>query len=210
MKKLLIMLAAICVCSGYAQTKTKTTMKLNAGIVTEKLAESKKFYTETLGFGVTFENEFYLLLHTPGHTPGSQCFLVDGRLISGDTLFIGDVARGDRDREGFQEVDFGLMFAPLAKWVARIEDAAAAAASRTAMVRRRTIMGPPAVDIVVSTVDIAPRRCVNRARSLRRRSGLQRRPGVLGRRAVEEHQDPAVARVVDVEDHEVSVGIHSR
>ncbi|HEY0325787.1 MAG TPA: thiamine pyrophosphate-binding protein [Allosphingosinicella sp.] len=39
-------------------------------------------------------------------------------------LFIGDVARGDRDREGFQEVDFGLMFAPLAKWVARIEDAA--------------------------------------------------------------------------------------
>jgi len=37
-------------------------------------------------------------------------------------LFIGDVARGDRDREGFQEVDFGAMFAPLAKWVARIED----------------------------------------------------------------------------------------
>src|SRR6266571_4011172 len=25
-------------------------------------------------------------VHTPGHTPGSQCFLVDGRLISGDTL----------------------------------------------------------------------------------------------------------------------------
>ena len=39
-------------------------------------------------------------------------------------LFIGDVARGDRDREGFQEVDFATMFAPLAKWVARIEDAA--------------------------------------------------------------------------------------
>src|SRR2546427_7872665 len=31
-------------------------------------------------------------LHTPGHTPGSQCFLVDGRLISGDTLFIGSGA----------------------------------------------------------------------------------------------------------------------
>lgn len=40
-------------------------MKLNAGIVTERLAESKAFYTEVLGFGVTFENEFYLLLHTP-------------------------------------------------------------------------------------------------------------------------------------------------
>lgn len=42
-------------------------MKLNAGIVTEKLAPTKKFYTETLGFGVTFENDFYLLLHTPDH-----------------------------------------------------------------------------------------------------------------------------------------------
>lgn len=40
-------------------------MKLNAGIITEKLLETKKFYTEVLNFGVTFENEFYLLLHTP-------------------------------------------------------------------------------------------------------------------------------------------------
>jgi glyoxylase-like metal-dependent hydrolase (beta-lactamase superfamily II) len=34
-------------------------------------------------------------MHTPGHTPGSQCFLVDGRLISGDTLFIGSCGRTD-------------------------------------------------------------------------------------------------------------------
>ncbi len=34
-------------------------------------------------------------LHTPGHTPGSQCFLVDGRLVSGDTLFIGSCGRTD-------------------------------------------------------------------------------------------------------------------
>ena len=40
-------------------------MKLNAGILTEKLAESKTFYADKLGFGVTFENEFYLLMHTP-------------------------------------------------------------------------------------------------------------------------------------------------
>jgi acetolactate synthase-1/2/3 large subunit len=39
-------------------------------------------------------------------------------------LFIGDVDRGMRDREGFQEVDFPAMFAPLAKWATRIEDAA--------------------------------------------------------------------------------------
>ena len=36
------------------------------------------------------------LLHTPGHTPGSQCLLVDGRyLISGDTLFIDGCGRTD-------------------------------------------------------------------------------------------------------------------
>ncbi|MBI2461272.1 MAG: MBL fold metallo-hydrolase, partial [Candidatus Rokubacteria bacterium] len=34
-------------------------------------------------------------LHTPGHTPGSQCFYVDGRLISGDTLFISSCSRTD-------------------------------------------------------------------------------------------------------------------
>ncbi|MCF2489045.1 VOC family protein [Dyadobacter sp. CY347] len=45
--------------------KTTSNMKLNAGIITSKIAETKAFYTQKLGFGVTFENEFYLLLHTP-------------------------------------------------------------------------------------------------------------------------------------------------
>lgn len=35
------------------------------------------------------------LIHTPGHTPGSQCFLADSALISGDTLFIGGCGRVD-------------------------------------------------------------------------------------------------------------------
>jgi glyoxylase-like metal-dependent hydrolase (beta-lactamase superfamily II) len=40
------------------------------------------------------------LLHTPGHTPGSQCFLVEedghpGALVSGDTLFLGRCGRVD-------------------------------------------------------------------------------------------------------------------
>lgn len=34
-------------------------------------------------------------LHTPGHTPGSQCFLVSGNLISGDTLFVNSCGRVD-------------------------------------------------------------------------------------------------------------------
>jgi hydroxyacylglutathione hydrolase len=35
------------------------------------------------------------LVHTPGHTPGSQCFYVDGMLVSGDTLFLDGCGRTD-------------------------------------------------------------------------------------------------------------------
>jgi acetolactate synthase-1/2/3 large subunit len=38
-------------------------------------------------------------------------------------LFVGDIARGDRDREGFQEIDLPAFFGPIAKWAARIDDA---------------------------------------------------------------------------------------
>ena len=34
-------------------------------------------------------------LHTPGHTPGSQCFLIEGSLFSGDTLFVDACGRVD-------------------------------------------------------------------------------------------------------------------
>ncbi len=35
------------------------------------------------------------LVHTPGHTPGSQCFLANGRLVAGDTLFLEGCGRTD-------------------------------------------------------------------------------------------------------------------
>jgi hydroxyacylglutathione hydrolase len=47
-------------------------------------------------------------LHTPGHTPGSQCFLVDGRLISGDTLFIGSCGRTDLPGSDPSEMYYSL------------------------------------------------------------------------------------------------------
>lgn len=39
-------------------------------------------------------------------------------------LFVGDVARTDRDREGFQEIDFPAFFGPVCKWAARLDDPA--------------------------------------------------------------------------------------
>lgn len=75
MKRLLKILVYVSLsATGFCQTpsnnivtnhKIQNKMKLNAGIITTKLAESKAFYTQTLGFGVTFENEFYLLMNTP-------------------------------------------------------------------------------------------------------------------------------------------------
>ncbi|MCE7062118.1 VOC family protein [Dyadobacter sp. CY343] len=70
MKRLVMMLVLICLCTNAFSQNNPTTkiarkMKLNAGIITGKMAETKEFYTKKLGFGVTFENEFYLLLHTP-------------------------------------------------------------------------------------------------------------------------------------------------
>jgi catechol 2,3-dioxygenase-like lactoylglutathione lyase family enzyme len=40
-------------------------MKLNAGIITTKLAESKKFYQDVLGFGIKYESDWFVLMHTP-------------------------------------------------------------------------------------------------------------------------------------------------
>ena len=52
-------------------------MKLNAGIVTNKLEETKDFYLSNLNFGITFENDFYLLLHTPGNQSEISFLLPD-------------------------------------------------------------------------------------------------------------------------------------
>ena len=35
------------------------------------------------------------VVHTPGHTPGSECFLVGGMLVAGDTLFLEGCGRTD-------------------------------------------------------------------------------------------------------------------
>jgi glyoxylase-like metal-dependent hydrolase (beta-lactamase superfamily II) len=35
------------------------------------------------------------VIHTPGHTPDGICLLVDGRLLTGDTLFVGECGRTD-------------------------------------------------------------------------------------------------------------------
>jgi len=52
-------------------------MKLNSGIITSKLQETKRFYTELFDFGVSFENDFYLLMHTPNRQAEISFLLPD-------------------------------------------------------------------------------------------------------------------------------------
>ena len=85
-------------------------------------------------------------------------------------LFIGDVDRGTRDREAFQEVDFAAMFGPLAKWAARIDDARRipeyiARAYATAMSGRPgpVVLALPE-DMLLDEVAAVDRPCVERVR----------------------------------------------
>jgi glyoxylase-like metal-dependent hydrolase (beta-lactamase superfamily II) len=48
------------------------------------------------------------LIHTPGHTPGSQCFLIEDTLISGDTLFIDSCGRVDLPGSNPEEMYLSL------------------------------------------------------------------------------------------------------
>ena len=57
------------------------------------------------------------LIHTPGHTPGSQCFLVQNKLVSGDTLFIGACGRVDLPTSSPEE-----MYDSLTNKLMRLDD----------------------------------------------------------------------------------------
>jgi hydroxyacylglutathione hydrolase len=64
-------------------------LKLITGLSESDMVRHDAGDKVTLG-DVTIE-----LIHTPGHTPGSQCFLVQSRLVAGDTLFIDGCGRVD-------------------------------------------------------------------------------------------------------------------
>jgi len=59
------------------------------------------------------------LIHTPGHTPGSQCFLVEDRLVAGDTLFLEGCGRTD-----LPGGDAELLYESLTQKLAKVPDTA--------------------------------------------------------------------------------------
>jgi catechol 2,3-dioxygenase-like lactoylglutathione lyase family enzyme len=87
MRKRLILIVGVAIAmlalfatSAFSQSESATkvkSMKFNSGIITPLLKESKAFYVRTFGFGVTFENEFYVLMHTPNHQAEISFLLPD-------------------------------------------------------------------------------------------------------------------------------------
>jgi glyoxylase-like metal-dependent hydrolase (beta-lactamase superfamily II) len=59
------------------------------------------------------------LIHTPGHTPGGQCFLVNNRLVAGDTLFLEGCGRTD-----FPGGDPSALYYSLTQRLAQVPDEA--------------------------------------------------------------------------------------
>jgi hydroxyacylglutathione hydrolase len=67
----------------------------NAKVVAHKLAKSRKDIGVVDGDSIKIGKVAIKVIHTPGHTPDGICLLVDGKLLTGDTLFVGECGRTD-------------------------------------------------------------------------------------------------------------------
>lgn len=60
------------------------------------------------GDKIKIGKSFLLVIHTPGHSPGSVSFLGDGFLLSGDTLFFGGVGRTDLPGGSWKDMESSI------------------------------------------------------------------------------------------------------
>lgn len=75
----------------YADSPEIRNLERQTGLTVETRADHLLTDNEQIQMGATAIR----VLHTPGHTPGSCCFLVSGHLFTGDTLFVGAAGRTD-------------------------------------------------------------------------------------------------------------------
>jgi hydroxyacylglutathione hydrolase len=66
-----------------------------AKLVAHRLSGVRKDVSVADGDAVRLGKVVIKVIHTPGHTPDSICLLVDGKLLTGDTLFVGECGRTD-------------------------------------------------------------------------------------------------------------------
>jgi len=74
---------------------TEVKLVFNSKIVVHELSEVEKDVGVVDGDRLKVGGIVMQVIHTPGHTPDSICLLVDDRLFTGDTLFVGECGRTD-------------------------------------------------------------------------------------------------------------------
>jgi hydroxyacylglutathione hydrolase len=67
----------------------------NAKVVAHRLAQVDKDISVVDGEVIKVGTLAIKVIHTPGHTPDSICLLVDDKILTGDTLFVGECGRTD-------------------------------------------------------------------------------------------------------------------
>lgn len=88
----------------YADTPEIKNLEELTGLTVDTVADRLLTDGEAIRLGATSIR----VLHTPGHTPGSCCFLIDGHLFTGDTLFVGDVGRTDLKGGSFNRLIWSI------------------------------------------------------------------------------------------------------
>ncbi|MCU1364370.1 MAG: hydrolase [Ilumatobacteraceae bacterium] len=117
-----------CQCAVHVQREEAPWVQRTTGIGVGDLVQHASGDVVSVG-GIDIQ-----LLHTPGHTPGSQCVLVEGRLVSGDTLFLEGCGRTDLPGS-----DPELMFDSLQMLAALPDDTGGDPGHRYAMPTRGTL-----------------------------------------------------------------------
>lgn len=77
--------------AGNAQLKSV----FGAKVVAHKVSKVDKDVSVTDGDRIELGSLVIRVIHTPGHTPDGICLLVDNKLLTGDTLFVGECGRTD-------------------------------------------------------------------------------------------------------------------
>ena len=80
-----------------ADTDCRVFLCADDALLPPMFTAGKLYYTDTYTDGsiLNIAGLYIHVLHTPGHTPGSVCLLVDDVIFSGDTLFEGSCGRTD-------------------------------------------------------------------------------------------------------------------
>ncbi len=71
------------------------TVATGAKIIQHRNSTLKNDMTVDNGYKIKFGNSELIVFHTPGHSKDSVCLVGDGKIFSGDTLFVGNCGRVD-------------------------------------------------------------------------------------------------------------------